>query len=141
VRSGKSSVKGLSVAVAWDVHEQRWARGLVRVIVPKSVRKVRAWCPLVAKRGATGLAVCVHGQKGGSLPFHYTLLGSLQEGFGLCQGQPNLLNPLAVFLHDCDFLHGFLLTVIRTHTELHLELHGDLPPGRVIGIRLPSSTW
>ena len=63
---------------------------------------------LHAEWRATGLAVRVCGQKRHSLPPYDLLLERCQEGFGFCQGQPALFNPLAVLLHDHDVLHGFL---------------------------------
>jgi hypothetical protein len=56
--------------------------------------------PFSTKRDATGLAVCARGRKGGALPSHHPLRDSRQEGFRLCQAQPNRLNPLAVLLPD-----------------------------------------
>jgi len=40
----------------------------------------------------------------------------------------------------CDFLHSFRFTVFRTHHGWHLELHGDLSPARMRGIRSPNAT-
>jgi hypothetical protein len=47
--SGNNAMSGLKAVAAWEVHWQERSRGLVRVTVPKSVRKVRECCPFVPR--------------------------------------------------------------------------------------------
>jgi hypothetical protein len=47
VRSDTSSTSGLNEAAWWDEYRQCHKRELVRVMVPKRVRKVIVWWPLM----------------------------------------------------------------------------------------------
>jgi hypothetical protein len=79
--------------------------------------------PFRAQRDAPSLAVCACSQECGGLPLHNLLLQRRQEGFRLCQAQPDLLKLLAGLLQDDDICNCLFMTIIVTHHQLHFDLH------------------
>jgi hypothetical protein len=86
--------------------------------------------PLGAEGLATRVAMPARGQKRGDLPLHNPLLKPRQEGFGLCKGQPDLLDPLTRLLQDDHIGERLFVTIVVTHDQLDCDLHEGTPPAR-----------
>jgi hypothetical protein len=56
-------------------------------------------------------------------------LESVQELFGLPEGQTQMLDALGVLLQGDDVGHGFFLTIIAAHDALEFGAHWRAPPG------------
>jgi hypothetical protein len=78
----------------------------------------------------TRLAVHARGQKCGGLPFYKPLLQRRQEGFRLCQGQPDPFDLLARLLQDDHVSDGLFVTIVVIDHQVDFDLHGGTPPAR-----------
>ena len=52
-----------------------------------------------------------------------------EELFGLRQGQPEMLNALAVFVERDHIGDGLFLTLIAAYNELKFDTHTEASPG------------
>jgi hypothetical protein len=59
------------------------------------------------------------------------LLQPLQEGFGLCEGEPHLLELLARLLQDHYIRDCLFMAVVFAYHKLQGHLHGGSPPAGV----------
>src|SRR5215471_16925435 len=68
-------------------------------------------------------------EKGGDLLLEEVLLQGTEEVFGLCQGQPEMLDALMAFVEGDDVGDGLFITLIVTHDELQFDTHTGASPG------------
>src|SRR5215470_6152912 len=81
------------------------------------------------EQGTTGRARGTRVEKGGNLLLQQVSLQGAEELFGLRQGQPEMLNALAIFV-ECDHIGDSLfITLITAHDELKFDTHTGASPG------------
>ena len=72
-------------------------------------------------------------EKGVNLLLEEVSLEGAEELFGLCQGQPEMLDASVVLVEGDHIGDGLFLTLIATHDELKFDTHTGLLRVRVAG--------
>jgi hypothetical protein len=81
------------------------------------------------QRGAAVLARGARLEKRVNLVLQQAFLESVQELFGLPEGQAQMLDALGVLLKDDDIGDGFFMAIIITNNELKFDAHGESSSG------------
>src|SRR2546425_11281319 len=84
---------------------------------------------LELERRATVRARRMGVEKGVDLLVEEVALEGAQELLRFGQTQPEMLNPLVVFIEGDDIGNGFFLTIIVTNDELQFDAHTGASPG------------
>ena len=84
---------------------------------------------LELERRATVRARRMGVEKGVDLLLEEVALEGAQELLRFGQTQPEMLNPLVVFIEGDDIGNGFFLTIIVTNDELQFDAHTGASPG------------
>src|SRR6266446_10536971 len=111
--------------------------GAVAMLQPRAVKGERA--KQSTKRAACvgfhreqGTTVRARGtrvEKGGNLVLKQVSLKGAKELFGLCQGQPEMLDTSVVLVEGDHIGDGLFLTRIAAHDELKFDTHTGTSPG------------
>jgi hypothetical protein len=75
------------------------------------------------EQGATGRTRETRVEKGVNLVLKQVSLQGAEELFGLCQGQPEMLDASVVLVEGDHIGDGLFLTLIAAHDELEFDTH------------------
>src|SRR5712692_3506029 len=75
------------------------------------------------EQGATVRARRTRVEKGVDLLLQQVSLQSAEELFGLCQGQPEMLDASVVFIESDDIGDSLFITLIVTHDKWQFDTH------------------
>src|SRR5262245_50672307 len=84
---------------------------------------------LELERRAAVQAIRARVEQGVDLLLEEVPLQGAEEVFGLCQGQPEMLDALAVFVEREHLGDGLFLPLIAIHDELQFDTHTGASPG------------
>ncbi len=111
--------------------------GAVAMLQPRAVQGERAkqstkraaCVGFHLEQGATGRARGTRVEKGGNLLLQQVSLQGAEELFGLCQGQPEMLDAAVVLVEGNHIGDGLFLTLIAAYDELKFDTHTGASPG------------
>src|SRR2546425_13248279 len=118
--------------------------GAVAMLQPRAVKGERAkqstkrsaCVGFHFEQGATVRARGTRVEKGVNLVLKQVSLQGAEELFGLCQGQPEMLDASVVLIEGDHIGDGLFMTLIATHDELKFDTHTGLLRVRVVDNRV-----
>src|SRR5262247_4609174 len=111
--------------------------GAIALLQPRAVKgesakqstKRSARVGFHSEQGATGRTRETRVEKGINLVLKQVSLEGAEELFGLCQGQPEMLDASVVLVEGDHIGDGLFLTLIAAHDELQFDTHMGASPG------------